>query len=162
AFTKFDNMKDNKEFDVIIIGGSYAGLSAAMALGRSRRNVRIIERGRPRTRYRPHPHKVSSHDGAVPGAMAGKAREPALTFDTAKFFEGLGVDGRKTEIGFEIAIDSGEKFSSKKLVFATGVKDVFPDIKGFQDCWGKTVIHCPYCHGYEFKGEKTVVLANGE
>jgi len=162
AFPKFDNMKDNKEFDVIIIGGSYAGLSAAMALGRSMRNVLIIDSGKPCNRYTPHSHNFITQDGAVPGEIAAKAKEQVLKYDTVKFFEGLAVDGRKTEIGFEIAIDSGEKFSSKKLVFATGVKDVFPDIKGFQDCWGKTVIHCPYCHGYEFKGEKTVVLANGE
>jgi len=79
-----------------------------------------------------------------------------------KFFEGYATKGKKTENGFEITIQSGEQFSAKKLVFATGVKDVFPDIKGFEECWGKTVIHCPYCHGYEFKGGKTAIIANGD
>ncbi|WLD23099.1 NAD(P)/FAD-dependent oxidoreductase [Flavobacterium dauae] len=155
-------MKDNKEFDVIIIGGSYAGLSAAMALGRSMRNVLIIDSGKPCNRYTPHSHNFITHDGSVPGEIAAKAKEQVLKYDTVKFYQGMAVSGKKTENGFEIAIDSGEKFSSKKLVFATGVKDIFPDIKGFQDCWGKTVIHCPYCHGYEFKGAKTAIIANGE
>lgn len=155
-------MKDNKEFDVIIIGGSYAGLSAAMALGRSMRNVLIIDSGKPCNRYTPHSHNFITHDGSVPGEIVAKAKEQVLKYDTVKFYQGMAVSGKKTENGFEIAIDSGEKFSSKKLVFATGVKDIFPDIKGFQDCWGKTVIHCPYCHGYEFKGAKTAIIANGE
>lgn len=162
TFTKFDNMKDNKEFDVIIIGGSYAGLSTAMALGRSMRNVLIIDSGKPCNRYTPHSHNFITHDGAVPGEIAAKAKEQVLKYNTVKFHQGMAVSGKKMENGFEIVVDSGEKFASKKLVFATGVKDIFPDIKGFQDCWGKTVIHCPYCHGYEFKGEKTAILANGE
>lgn len=155
-------MTGKNQFDVIIIGGSYAGLSAAMALGRSLKNVLIINSGKPCNRYTPHSHNFITHDGSVPGEIAAKAKEQVLKYDTVKFYQSMAVSGKKTENGFEIAIDSGEKFSSKKLVFATGVKDIFPDIKGFQDCWGKTVIHCPYCHGYEFKGAKTAIIANGE
>lgn len=74
AFTKFDNMKNNKEFDVIIIGGSYAGLSAAIALGRSMRNVLIIDSGKPCNRYTPHSHNFITHDGAIPGEIAATAK----------------------------------------------------------------------------------------
>jgi len=155
-------MTGKNQFDVIIIGGSYAGLSTAMALGRSMRNTLIIDSGKPCNRYTPHSHNFITQDGAVPAEIATKAKEQVLKYDTVKFHQGIAVSGKKMEKGFEITVDSGEKFSSKKLVFATGVKDIFPDIKGFQDCWGKTVIHCPYCHGYEFKGKKTAVLANGE
>lgn len=162
TFTKFNRMTDNKNFDVIIIGGSYAGLSSAMALGRSLRNVLIIDSGKPCNRYTPHSHNFITQDGAVPGEIAAKAKEQVLQYDTVKFFEGYATKGKKTENGFEIAVQSGERFSAKKLVFATGVKDVFPDIKGFEECWGKTVIHCPYCHGYEFKGGKTAIIANGD
>src|SRR5690554_1667153 len=124
VFIKFDNMKDNKEFDVIIIGGSFAGLSAAMALGRSLRNVLIIDSGKPCNRYTPHSHNFITQDGAVPGEIAAKAKEQVLQYDTVKFFEGYATKGKKTENGFEITIQSGEQFSAKKLVFATGVKDV--------------------------------------
>lgn len=162
AFTKFNSMKDNKQFDVIIIGGSYAGLSAAMALGRSLKNVLIIDSGKPCNRYTPHSHNFITHDGAVPADKTSKAKEQVLKYTTVKFFEGLAIAGNKTENDFEISVQSGEIFTAKKLVFATGVKDLFPNIKNFEDCWGKTVIHCPYCHGYEFKGKKTAILANGE
>lgn len=162
AFIKFNTMKDNNQFDVIIIGGSYAGLSAAMALGRSLKNVLIIDSGKPCNRYTPHSHNFITHDGAVPAEIASKAKEQVLKYDTVKFFESTAVKGNNTENGFEISVQSGENFTAKKLVFATGVKDIFPNIKGFEECWGKTVIHCPYCHGYEFKGKKTAILANGE
>ncbi|WP_203229333.1 NAD(P)/FAD-dependent oxidoreductase [Paenimyroides tangerinum] len=155
-------MTDKNQFDVIIIGGSYAGLSAAMALGRSVKNVLIIDSGKPCNRYTPHSHNFITHDGAVPSEIATKAKEQVLNYNTVKFFNGLAVAGKKTNNGFEIQTKSGDKFSGKKLVFATGVKDIFPNIKGFEDCWGKSVIHCPYCHGYEFKGEKTAIIANGD
>ncbi len=155
-------MKDNKIFDVMIIGGSYAGLSAAMALGRSLRNVLIIDSGKPCNRYTPHSHNFITHDGEMPAAIAAKAKEQVLKYNTVTFFEGLAVSGKKTEMGFEITSQSGETFFSRKLVFATGIKDKFPAIKGFEECWGETVIPCPYCHGYEFKGEKTAIMANGE
>lgn len=162
AFSKYNKMKDKNQFDVIIIGGSYAGLSAAMALGRSLKNVIIIDSGKPCNRYTPYSHNFITQDGSVPAEISSKAKEQVLKYDTVKFLKGIAVDGKKTENGFEIVVQSGEKFSAKKLVFATGAKDVFPDIKGFEDCWGKSVIHCPYCHGYEFKKAKTAIIANGE
>jgi len=162
SFSKFNSMTDKNQFDVIIIGGSYAGLSAAMALGRSLRKVLIVDSGKPCNRYTPHSHNFITQDGSVPGEIAAKAKDQVLQYDTVIFFDGYATNGKKTDNGFEIAVQSGERFSAKKLVFATGVKDVFPDIKGFEECWGKTVIHCPYCHGYEFKGAQTAIIANGD
>ena len=155
-------MTDYKQFDVIIIGGSYAGLSAAMTLGRSLRNVLIIDSSKPCNRYTPHSQNFITHDGEVPATIAAQAKEQLLRYDTVTFFEGLAVRGLKTKNGFEIQTKSGEQFATKKLLFATGVKDKFPPIKGFEECWGKTVIHCPYCHGYEFREAKTAIMANGE
>lgn len=162
AFTKSNVMTAHQQFDVIIIGGSYAGLSAAMALGRSLKKTLIIDSGRPCNRYTPHSHNFITQDGAVPSAIAASAREQVLRYKSVQFVEDLAVQGRPTATGFEIITRSGEKFAAKKLIFATGVKDVLPEIKGFEDCWGKTVIHCPYCHGYEFKHKKTAIMANGE
>lgn len=162
AFTKFNNMTDNKNFDVIIIGGSYAGLSSAMALGRALRNVLIIDSGLPCNRQTPHSHNFITQDGIKPSEIAQKAKEQVLNYNTVKFHNDFAVRGKKTENGFEITTKTGEMFSSKKLIFATGIKDIMPDIKGFSECWGISVIHCPYCHGYEFRNQKTGIFANGE
>lgn len=161
AFTKFNRMTDNKNFDVIIIGGSYAGLSSAMALGRALRNVLIIDSGLPCNRQTPHSHNFITQDGEKPSEIAEKAKAQVLKYDTVKFLNDLTVNGKKTENGFEITTQTGKEFTAKKLIFATGVKDIMPDIKGFAECWGISIIHCPYCHSYEVKHEKTGILANG-
>jgi len=154
-------MTDNKNFDVIIIGGSYAGLSSAMALGRALRNVLIIDSGLPCNRQTPHSHNFITQDGTKPSEIAKKAKAQVLKYDTVKFLNDLAISGNKTENGFTIATQLGPVFTAKKLIFATGVKDIMPDIKGFAECWGISVIHCPYCHGYEVKHENTGILANG-
>jgi thioredoxin reductase len=154
-------MTDNN-FDVIIVGGSYAGLSAAMALGRSLRNVLIIDSGLPCNRQTPHSHNFITQDGETPGAIAEKAKRQVLNYNTVKFLNDLAVSGKKNEKGFVITTQTSGDFVSKKLVFATGVKDQMPGIKGFAECWGISVIHCPYCHGYEFRSQKTGIMANGE
>jgi len=155
-------MTDKNNFDVIIIGGSYAGLSAAMALGRSLRHVLIIDSGSPCNRQTPHSHNFITHDGAVPATIADKAREQVLRYDTVEFRNDLAVSSRKTERGFEVVTRGGGAFTAKKLILATGIRDVLPDITGFDTCWGISVIHCPYCHGYEFRGHRTGIMANGE
>nr|WP_294928784.1 NAD(P)/FAD-dependent oxidoreductase [uncultured Flavobacterium sp.] len=161
AFTKFNRMTDNKNFDVIIIGGSYAGLSAAMALGRSLRNVLIIDSGLPCNRQTPHSQNFITQDGEKPFVIAEKAKKQVLKYETVKFHNDIAVNAKKTTNGFIITTQKAEEFLTKKIVFATGVKDLMPEINGFAACWGISVIHCPYCHGYEVKNEKTGILANG-
>lgn len=155
-------MTENKNFDVIIIGGSYAGLSAAMALGRSLRNVLIIDSGLPCNRFTPHSHNFITQDGEKPHIIAEKAKEQVLQYGTVKFHNDLAISGIKTDSGFSITTQAGDIFTAKKLIFATGVKDIMPGIKGFAECWGISVIHCPYCHGYEVKNKRTGILANGD
>ncbi|ERJ59066.1 NAD(P)/FAD-dependent oxidoreductase [Sphingobacterium paucimobilis] len=155
-------MKDNNQFDVIIIGGSYSGLSAAMALGRSLRQVLVIDSGTPCNRYTPHSHNFITQDGEQPAAISHKAQKQVAAYDTVRFHSGEVVAAVRNEVGFDVYVASGEQFSSKKILFATGIKDIFPEIKGFAECWGKSVIHCPYCHGYEFRGKKTAIIATGE
>lgn len=162
SLTNRNTMKHKNDFDVIIIGGSYAGLSAALALGRSRRRVLIIDSGAPCNRQTPHSHNFLTQDGETPAAIAAKAREQVLQYNTVRFLSGLAVSGEKTEDGFTITTDAKETFRARKLIFATGIKDTMPGIKGFSACWGISVIHCPYCHGYEFSGQKTGILANGD
>lgn len=155
-------MTDSKNYDVIIIGGSYSGLSAAMALGRALRTVLIIDNGKPCNRQTPHSHNFITQDGEKPSSIAEKAKAQVLKYDTVKFYNGLAINGEKTEKGFKITTQTKKDFFSKKLIFATGLKDLMPNIKGFSECWGISVIHCPYCHGYEVKNEKTGILANGD
>jgi len=155
-------MSDPANFEVIIIGGSYAGLSAAMALGRSLRKALIIDSGLPCNRQTPHSHNFITQDGEPPAAIAQKAKAQVLRYNTVHFHEGLAVNSRKTADGFEIGTAEGEVFTAQKLIFATGIKDLMPDIKGFAQCWGISVVHCPYCHGYELRGQKTAIMANAE
>ena len=153
---------ENKKFDVIIIGGSYSGLSAGMSLGRSLRNVLIIDNGKPCNRQTPHSHNFVTHDGKTPGEIANLAKKDVEKYNTVRFYNGTVIKTVKITGGFRIETSSGEKFHAKKLILASGVKDVMPDIPGFAECWGISVIHCPYCHGYEVKNETTGILSNGE
>ena len=155
-------MTDNKKFDVIIVGGSYSGLSAGMALGRALRNVLIIDSGKPCNIKSPHLHNLLTQDGKTPKEISTIARQQVEKYETVKFYNGLATRGTKTDKGFEIKTQSGENFTAKKLIFATGIQYVMPDIKGFAECWGISVIHCPYCHGYEVRNEKTGILGNGD
>lgn len=149
-------------FDVIIIGGSYAGLSAGMALGRSLRNVLIIDSGKPCNRQTPHSHNFITQDGKTPKEISNLAKEQVAKYETVRFFNGIVVKTSKNAADFNVETESGEKFTAKKIILATGVKDLIPDIDGFSECWGISVIHCPYCHGYEVKGKKTGILSNGD
>ncbi len=154
-------MKRN-HFDVIIIGGSYSGLSAAMSLGRSLRKVLVIDSGLPCNKQTPHSHNFITQDGEKPAVISAKAKLQVDIYKTVQFFNGLAVKAFKTEKGFKITTRSGDVFTSRKVLFATGVKDLLPEINGFAECWGISVLHCPYCHGYEVKNEKTAIIANGE
>jgi thioredoxin reductase len=155
-------MPDNNKFEIIIIGGSYSGLSAAMSLGRALRKVLIIDSERPRNKQTPYSHNFLTQDGRTPMQIATLAKEQVSQYKTVKFYSGLAVGAAKTGKGFEIRTQAGDLFYSKKLILATGLKDIIPDIKGFAECWGISVIHCPYCHGYEVKNEKTGILGNGD
>ena len=148
-------------YEVIIIGGSYSGLSAGMALGRASRNTLIIDAGEPCNRQTPHSHNFITHDGETPAAVSAKAKEQVLAYPTVTFLNDKATKAIRQPHGFEITTESGKCYSTKKLLLATGVKDIMPNIDGFSQCWGISIIHCPYCHGYEVKEQKTALLANG-
>ncbi|KYG76151.1 MULTISPECIES: NAD(P)/FAD-dependent oxidoreductase [Roseivirga] len=150
-----------KNYEVIIIGGSYAGLSAALTLGRSLRKTLVIDAGQPCNRFTPHSQNFLTHDGRKPSEISAIAKEQVQQYKTVEFLDGMALSVDKTPEGFTVETDQGS-FSSKRLVLAAGIKDILPDIPGVAECWGKSVIHCPYCHGYEFHGQPTGILANGE
>ncbi|MFP5437040.1 MAG: NAD(P)/FAD-dependent oxidoreductase [Bacteroidia bacterium] len=155
-------MKNKNIYDVIIIGGSYSGLAAAMALGRALKNVLVLDAGLPCNRQTPHSHNFLTNDGKTPAEIAATAKQQVMAYPTVAFFTGEVTNALKTEDGFKVNLKQGETFFGRKLIFATGIKDVLPGISGLSECWGISVLHCPYCHGYEVKGLPTAVLNNSE
>jgi thioredoxin reductase len=150
------------DFDVIIIGGSYAGLSSALTLGRSTRNVLVIDAGMPCNRQTPHSHNFLTHDGDRPAEIYKVAKAEVSKYPTVKFLNAKADSVKQVEGGFSVGLEDGQYFTSRKLLLATGLKDTLPDIKGLAPCWAISAIHCPYCHGYEVKNEKIGLLMNGE
>jgi thioredoxin reductase len=155
-------MKPQQSFDVIIVGGSYSGLAAGMALGRSLKQVVIIDSGLPCNRQTPHSHNFITHDGKTPAEIAALARQQLERYDTVQLINDLAISGNKNHHEFDIQTSSGATYHAKKLIFATGIRDILPPIDGLAACWGISVIHCPYCHGYEVRNQKTGILGNGE
>jgi len=151
--------EQHNSYDVIIVGGSYAGLSAALALGRSLKSTLVIDGGKPCNRFTPASHNFLTQDGQAPAVIATSALEQVKAYDNVKFHSGLAVSGAKEPDGFSIEVDNGTRFFCNRLIFGTGIIDQLPDIPGFSECWGKSVIHCPYCHGYEYRGQKTGIWA---
>ncbi|ULQ50934.1 NAD(P)/FAD-dependent oxidoreductase [Flavihumibacter fluvii] len=155
-------MSDHNTYDVIIVGGSYSGLAAGMALGRALKKVLIIDDGKPCNRQTPYSHNFITHDGHTPREIAALANLQVNRYETVKFFYGLATSGSKTALGYDIQVATGESFTAKRLIFATGIRDIMPAIDGFAACWGISMLHCPYCHGYEVRHEPTGLLGNGE
>jgi len=154
-------MEKDQKYDVIIVGGSYAGLSAALALGRAIRKVLVIDSGNPCNQQTPHSHNFLTQDGSRPADISALGKSEVIKYPTVEFLEDHVDTVRGENNDFEVSTASGQVLNAKKLVFSTGVKDLMPEIPGFASCWGISVIHCPYCHGYEYKDKVTGILANG-
>lgn len=153
-------MNSSQIFDVIIIGGSYAGLSAAMSLGRTMRHVLVLDSNDPCNKRTPHSHNFVTQDGATPAAIRSKIIAELQPYTTVQLKGALVTNVTGSDEAFEIQTED-ETFQAKKLLFATGVKNNLPDIPGFADSWGISVLHCPYCHGYEIRNQPTGIFANG-
>lgn len=148
--------------DVLIIGGSYAGLSAAMALGRARRTVLVLDAQRPRNRFTPHAHNLLLHDGAAPADLAARARQQVAAYPTVQLLATEATAATPLAGGgFAVTTPLGS-YQARRLLLATGLRDELPPVPGFAECWGRSVIHCPFCHGYEVADQPTGVWMNGE
>lgn len=155
-------MIENNQYNVVIIGGSYAGSSAAMALGRSLRNVLVIDNGNPCNKRAPHSHNFLTNDGVAPADIALKARHELDIYKTVKQITATVENVTQTTNGFKVTTNDAQTFTAQKVLLTTGIKDIMPNIPGFADCWGISIIHCPYCHGYEVYGQKLAVFGNGD
>lgn len=144
--------------DAIVIGGSYAGLSAAIHIARARRSVCVIDAGEPRNRFAAASHGFFGQDGSHPRVMIATARAQLEAYPSVTFIQGEAVNARAVDGGFAVTLAAGETIEAAKLVLAFGISDVLPDLPGLAELWGKSVLHCPYCHGFEYAGQRLGVL----
>jgi thioredoxin reductase len=146
------------EYDVVIVGGGAAGLSAALVLTRARRKVLLIDSGAPRNAPAKHMHGFLSRDGLPPEKLLSLGR------DEVEGYGGKIVEGVVTDLvtagnsGFWVLLSDGRRISTRRLLVATGLRDELPNIPGLADRWARDVLHCPYCHGYEVRDQQLGVL----
>lgn len=148
-------------FDVIIVGGGPAGLNAALVLGRSRRKVAVIDAGEPRNAPAAHAHGFLTRDGVAPLEILRLARAEVLEYGV-ELITGRVVSAVGSADDFTVALADGTELKGRRLLITSGVKDTLPDVPGLAEQWGKGVIHCPYCHGWEVRDQRIGVLATGE
>lgn len=149
------------EFEAIIVGGSYAGLSAATQLARARRRVLVIDGGRRRNRYASHSHGFLTQDGSGTAAIAAEGKAQLLAYATVTWLDGTAVQAAASGDGFDVSLADGKVVYGRRLVLASGVIDELPPVDGLSERWGGSVFHCPYCHGYELEQGAIGVLATG-
>lgn len=152
-----------KRFDFAVMGGSYAGLSAALQLARARRDVLVVDAGQRRNRFVDEAGETShgflSQDGRAPGEIAADARQQLMRYATVRWMDGVAEQARVEPDG-RLAFRVGEtKISAARLILATGVRDELPPVPGLAERWGRSVFHCPYCHGYEMDAGRIGIVA---
>jgi thioredoxin reductase len=147
-------------YDALIVGGSFAGVSAALMLARARKRVLLIDGGQPRNRFAAHAHSLLGHDGKPPAQLLGEAIGQLLEYPTVTLNIAYVQQAAQVAGGFRLTLDEGAPVEGAQLVLATGMRDVLPPIPGLAERWGQSVLHCPYCHGYEVAGTSLAVLAN--
>ncbi|MDV6211188.1 NAD(P)/FAD-dependent oxidoreductase [Rhodococcus erythropolis] len=145
-------------FDVVIVGGGAAGLSAALVLARARRRVMIVDAGNPRNGVSEHLHGYLTRDGESPTQLLAAGRKEVLEYG-GEMTTGTAIGIEQTEDGgFLVQTDATASLEARTVLVATGLRDELPNIAGLQDRWGVDVLHCPYCHGYEVRDTPIGVL----
>lgn len=144
-------------FDAVVVGGSYAGQSAALQLARARRKVLVVDSGKRRNRFADESHGFLTQDGVDPGEIAARARSQLLKYPNVEWRDGVVDKAAGSADAFSLSI-AGETLAARRLVLAMGVADELPPVPGLSERWGKSVFHCPYCHGYELNEGRIGVL----
>lgn len=149
-----------EHFEAIVIGGGSAGLAAAVALGRSRRTVLVIDEGNPRNAKASHAHNILGQEGTNPMDLLERGRHEARHYG-ARIIEGkVNTLTGSLDTGFTVTMTE-RSYSAERIVLATGLIDNLPEIPGLAQAWGKSAIHCAYCHGWEVRDQELLVLGIG-
>ncbi len=149
-------------YDVIIVGGSAAGLSAALILGRFRRNVLVCDHQKPRNAPAKKAHNFFTRDGTPPSELLRIGREQLQAYPTVEYRSTEIVQLTPTDTGFDVQSADGTVYQARRILLATGVRDELPPIPGLAEYWGSGVHHCPYCHGWEVRDQQIVIIGDGE
>lgn len=150
-------MNTQQTHDVAVIGGGAAGLSAAVTLARSLRSVVVVDAGDPRNAPAAGAYNVLARDGISPHELLAAGRQEADNYG-ADIRHDSAVAARRRDDGFEVTPAGGGTIRARRLLLATGLIDELPDVPGVRELWGKSVLHCPYCHGWEVRGQRIGVL----
>ncbi|GGO24131.1 methyltransferase [Microbispora rosea subsp. aerata] len=150
----------NDSYDVIVVGGGAAGLSGALALARARRSVLVVDAGEPRNAPAGHMHNYLGLDGRPPAELPAAGREEVARYG-GEIVSGRAESATRTGDGFLVTLDDGRAVRARRLLVATGAVDELPDVPGLAERWGRDVLHCPYCHGWEVRDRRIGVLATG-
>ena len=149
------------QHDVLIVGGGYAGMAAALQLLRARRTVRVLDAGLRRNRFASRSHGFLTQDGADAGEIAATARRQLEAYRTLSWMETSVERLAGEKDAFVVTHADGSRSEGRRLLLATGVADTLPEVEGLAERWGRSVFHCPYCHGYELDEGRIGVIAAG-
>jgi thioredoxin reductase len=147
-------------YDVVVVGGGAAGLNGAMMLGRSRRSVLVVDAGRPRNRPAAAVHGLLGHDGTTPDELLARGREEVGRYG-GHVVTGEVTGASRDGDGFVVTLAGGRRVRARRLLVTSGLVDELPDVPGLAERWGRDVLHCPYCHGWEVRDQALGVLGTG-
>ncbi len=153
-------MTTTDQYDVVIIGGGAAGLSGAVTLARSRRSVLVVDAGRPRNAPADGVHNYLGREGTPPAQLLALGRDEVAGYG-GEVVTGVVTAARREDDGFRVTVDDGREVYARRLLVATGLVDELPDLPGVAERWGRDVLHCPYCHGWEVRDQAIGIVATG-
>ena len=155
-----DNQQLATYYDVVVVGGGAAGLGGALMLGRSRRSVLVVDAGEPRNAPASGVHGFLTRDGTDPAVLLQVGREEVRGYG-ARVLDGRVVSAESVDGSFTVTLEDGRRVGARRLLVTTGLVDELPDVPGVRERWGRDVLHCPYCHGWEVRDQPIGVLASG-
>ena len=150
----------NNSYDVVVIGGGAAGLNGALMLARARRSVLVIDGGQPRNAPATGVHGLLGHDGVPPGELLDRGRQEVRSYGGEIVTGEVDAAVRDGDL-FTVSLADGRTVAARRLLATTGLVDELPDVPGLKEQWGRDVVHCPYCHGWEVRDAAIGVLATG-
>ena len=155
-----ENDKRSIKYDVVVVGGGAAGLTAALVLARARRKVAVVDAGKPRNAPAAHMHGFLGWDGEPPALLLARGREEIARYG-GEVIAGTVTDianGHAEQARFQLMLADGRLLCARRVLVTTGLRDELPDVPGIRERWGRDLLHCPYCHGYEVRDQALAVL----